>query len=99
MGTPFNQTHSDRSPMDGRLTTDDDARATELLTLTRENAELRLQLAETQDQCVELAIDAGELHVLVEALQTQLAHVEGQRDAWQAEALRLSGHSSRQRRG
>ena len=33
-----------------------------MLTLVTENAELRLQLAEAQDQCVELAVDAGELH-------------------------------------
>jgi hypothetical protein len=60
-----------------------------LLELATENAELRLQLAESQGQCIELAVDAGELHVEMTALRVRLAHVEKQRDAWQAEAERL----------
>ncbi|MCC0808073.1 hypothetical protein FPV16_17960 [Methylobacterium sp. W2] len=44
-----------------------------MLTLATENAELRAQLAEVQDQCVELAVDAGEPHAEVEALRRNLA--------------------------
>ena len=40
-----------------------------VLTIATENAELRLQLAEAQDQCVELAVDAGELHAEIETLR------------------------------
>jgi septal ring factor EnvC (AmiA/AmiB activator) len=72
---------------------DADAPATELLTLATENAELRLQLAETQDQCVELAVDAGELYAEIETLRAQLAEVSDQRDAWQAEAERRDGRA------
>lgn len=57
-----------------------------LLELATENTELRLQLAEAQDQCVELAVDAGELHAEVEALRAQLVEVERERDAWRDEA-------------
>ncbi|WP_336491914.1 hypothetical protein [Methylobacterium nigriterrae] len=60
-----------------------------LLELTTENAELRLQLAEAQEQCVEMAVDAGELHAEIRVLQTQLAAAERDRDAWRAEAERL----------
>lgn len=38
-----------------------------------ENSELRLQLAELQDQCVELAVDNGALHAEIEALRRELA--------------------------
>ncbi|WP_279605150.1 hypothetical protein [Methylobacterium sp. E-016] len=38
-----------------------------------ENAELRLQLAEAQDQLIEMAVDAGELQALIEGLQAELA--------------------------
>ena len=54
-----------------------------LLILAGENAELREQLAEVQDMLMETAIDAGQLHARIEELQ-------GQRDAWRAEAERLS---------
>jgi septal ring factor EnvC (AmiA/AmiB activator) len=64
-----------------------------LLELATENAELRLQLAESQDQCIELAVDAGELHVEITALRVRLAHIEKQRDAWQAEAERRDGRA------
>src|SRR3954451_2334136 len=60
-----------------------------LLELAAENTEFRLQLAEAQEQCVELAVDAGELHVEIEALRAQLAQVEQERDAWRTEAERL----------
>ena len=65
-----------------------------VLVLATENAELRLQLAEAQDQCVELAVDSGELHAEVEALRAQLAEVSEQRDAWQAEASRIGRRSA-----
>ncbi|MCJ2127374.1 hypothetical protein [Methylobacterium sp. E-045] len=53
-----------------------------LLTLATENAELRAHLAEVQDQCVELAVDAGELHAEVEALRRELTEVRAERDEW-----------------
>jgi RES domain-containing protein len=67
--------------------------AAELLALATENAELRLKLAEAQDQCIELAVDAGELHVEITALRLRLARVVKQRDAWQAEAERRDGRA------
>ncbi|KQO49975.1 hypothetical protein ASF08_22720 [Methylobacterium sp. Leaf85] len=57
-----------------------------LLTLATENAELRAHLAEVQDQCVELAVDAGELHAEIEALGCELATIRAERDAWRAKA-------------
>ena len=64
-----------------------------VLALTVEIGELRTQLAEAQDQCVELAVDAGELHAEIEALRAQLAEVERERDAWRVEAERLTSRS------
>ncbi len=52
----------------------------ERLALELEVAELRQQLAETQEQCVELAIDAGELHAENMALRRELAHMYAERD-------------------
>ena len=63
---------------------------TDFLLLAAENTELRLQLAEAQDQCVELAVDAGELQAEIEALRARLAEATDQRDVWRAEADRLS---------
>jgi septal ring factor EnvC (AmiA/AmiB activator) len=63
-------------------------RTAEFLAIVIENAELRTQLAETQDNCVELAVDAGELHFEIEALRTRLVQAERDRDAWRAEAER-----------
>lgn len=57
-----------------------------ILELATENTELRLQLAEVQDQCVELAVDSGALHAEIEALRAQLVDVERQWEAWCAEA-------------
>lgn len=57
-----------------------------LLALATENAELRLQLAEAQDQCIELAVDSGELHAEIQALRAQLVEVERERDVWRTEA-------------
>ena len=51
-----------------------------LVALTAENAELREQLASTQDMLVETAIDAGNMHALVETMRTE-------RDAWREEAF------------
>ena len=55
---------------------------TDLLALAVENAELRFALAEAQEQCVELAVDAGELHATINELQARLAVLEAERDAW-----------------
>ncbi len=54
---------------------------TDLLALAVENAELRLALAEAQEQCVELAADAGELHATINELQARIASIEVERDA------------------
>ena len=43
------------------------------LAVVIENAELRVQLAETQDMLIEMAVDAGELHARIDELQAQLA--------------------------
>jgi hypothetical protein len=59
-----------------------------LLALATENAELRGQLAQAQDMLVETAIDAGNLHALIEAIQIE-------RDAWQAEAEALRARLAR----
>ncbi|TXM67337.1 hypothetical protein FV226_22140 [Methylobacterium sp. WL12] len=63
-------------------------RSADFLAVVIENRELRAQLAEVQDQCVELAVDAGELHAEVEGLRSRLAKAEQERDAWRAEAER-----------
>ena len=57
-----------------------------ILALAVENTELRTQLAEVQEQCIELAIDTGDMHARLEALQAQMAVIEAERDAWRAEA-------------
>ncbi|MCJ2022789.1 MULTISPECIES: hypothetical protein [unclassified Methylobacterium] len=59
-----------------------------LMALATENAELRGQLAQAQDMLVETAIDAGNLHALIEAVQIE-------RDAWQAEAEALRARLAR----
>lgn len=65
-----------------------DQRSAELLAVAIENAELRQILAEVQDQCVELAVDAGQLHVEIEVLQFRLAQAESECSAWRTEAER-----------
>lgn len=52
-------------------------RSAEFLAVLLENAELRQALAAAQDQCVELAVIAGELHGEIETLRLRLAEVEG----------------------
>ncbi|KQO45558.1 hypothetical protein ASF32_21480 [Methylobacterium sp. Leaf91] len=44
-----------------------------LLAPATENGEIRSQLAEAQGQCVELAVNAGELNAEVEAPRRELA--------------------------
>ena len=53
-----------------------------LVVIARENADLRQQLATAQDMLMETAIDAGNLHALIEAAQVE-------RDGWLDEAERL----------
>lgn len=65
---------------------DTSQRSADFLAVVIENAELRQQLADVQDQCIELAVDAGELHAEIEALRTRLAQAEKDRNAWQMEA-------------
>ena len=55
-----------------------------ILELATEVAELRIQLAETQDLCVEMAVDAGALHAEYRALHEELTAVRFERDAWAA---------------
>jgi hypothetical protein len=59
-----------------------------LLALAAKNAELRKQLAFAQDMLVETAIDAGNMHALVEAMRTE-------RDVWREEAVQLQGRLMR----
>ncbi|MEA1835281.1 hypothetical protein U8607_24725 [Methylobacterium durans] len=66
--------------------TNDPQLAAELLALAAENVELRLQLAEAQEQCIELAVDAGDLQAEIEMLRARLAEVE--RDEWRRAAGR-----------
>ncbi|KQP86008.1 hypothetical protein [Methylobacterium sp. Leaf117] len=63
-----------------------DQRSADFLAVVMENAELRQQLADVQDQCVELAVDAGELHAEIEILRARLAQAEKDRDVWRTEA-------------
>lgn len=48
-----------------------------LLELVAENAELRLHLAEAQEQCIEMAVDAGALQAEIDALRAELAELRG----------------------
>lgn len=66
--------------------TNTDQRSADFLAIAIENAELRQQLADVQDQCVKLAVDAGEQHAENEALRHRLAQAERDRDAWRTEA-------------
>lgn len=53
----------------------------EMLALVSEIVELRLQLAEAQDQCVEMAVDAGYLHAEIDDLRRELAAFRREREA------------------
>ncbi|TXN46306.1 hypothetical protein [Methylobacterium sp. WL7] len=66
---------------------DTDTNAT-ILAVAVENAELRAQLAEAQELLIGLAVDGGEQHARIEALQAELAQVRDNRDTSRAEALR-----------
>ncbi|NEU15090.1 hypothetical protein G3T14_23980 [Methylobacterium sp. BTF04] len=62
------------------------------LAIVLENVELREQLSNVQDQCVELAVDAGEQHAEVEALRAQVIALGEDRDRWRIIAeRRLAG--------
>ena len=50
------------------------ARDVALLELAAENAELRLQLAEAQEQCIEIAVDAGAFQAEIDALRAKIAY-------------------------
>jgi hypothetical protein len=65
-----------------------DVMAALLLALAAENAELREQLASAEGMLVETAIDAGNMHTLVEAMRTE-------RDAWREEAELLQAQLAR----
>lgn len=53
-----------------------------------EISELRRQLAEVQDQCIELAVDAGAMHAENAALRAELAETRVDRDAWRSQGTR-----------
>ena len=46
-----------------------------LLELAAENAELRLRLAEAQEQCIEMAVDAGALQAEIDALRAEIGEL------------------------
>lgn len=69
--------------------------AADFLDVVSQNVELRLELAEAQDQCIELAVDAGELHAEIEALRRELVDVRAERDAWQSRCERAACGSQR----
>ena len=65
-----------------------DDQAPLLLAVAVQNAELREQLGAAQNLLLETAIEAGQLHARLEALQIE-------RDAWRAEAERRAGRRAR----
>jgi chromosome segregation ATPase len=66
-----------------------------IASLTRENAELKRQLASAQDLLVESAIEVGDLRAGIDALRTELTEAQATRDAWRDEAERLVGWGAR----
>ena len=64
--------------------TDGRQHATDFLAVVLENVELRQQLAEVQDQCIELAVDAGGLHAEIQSLRAQLLDAERACDRWRS---------------
>lgn len=72
--------------------TDSGQRTTDLMAIALENVEPHQQLAKVQDQCIELAVDAGGLHAEIEMLRAQLLAAEQACDRWRALAeQRLAG--------
>ena len=61
-----------------------------LLELATENAELRIQFAEAQDQLIEMAVDAGELQALIESLRAELAEARAELNAGHVQKVRLA---------
>ncbi|ACA17950.1 hypothetical protein M446_3569 [Methylobacterium sp. 4-46] len=55
-----------------------------LLELVADLADLRRQLAEAQDHCVEMAVDAGYLHEEIRHLRRALAAARREKEALQA---------------
>jgi septal ring factor EnvC (AmiA/AmiB activator) len=55
-----------------------------VLELVSEVAELRRQLAEAQEHCVEMAIDAGYLNEEIRSLRRELTAARREKDALQA---------------
>lgn len=63
---------------------------TATLALAVKVADLRAQLAEAQAQGIELAIDTGELHRVIDELSAETARLRADRNAWRSEARRRS---------
>ena len=61
-----------------------------VLELASELAEMRLQLAEAQDQCIEMAVDAGHLLAEIRDLRRDLTATRRERDGY-LERLRTRG--------
>jgi len=77
--TPLKETSLRFEPAPGGTASSDSSsgvRDTDLLILAVENSELRCQLAELQDQCIELAVDNGALHAEIEALREELMELK-----------------------
>ena len=55
---------------------------TTILELAVEISELRAQLAESQDQCIEMAVDAGHLHAEIRQLRRELSASNRERDGY-----------------
>ncbi|MGU3359085.1 hypothetical protein ACLBWX_01995 [Methylobacterium sp. M6A4_1b] len=58
---------------------DREAVGARVLELMVENTELRLQLAEAQEQCIEMAVDAGALQAEIDALRDEVASLRAGR--------------------
>jgi hypothetical protein len=69
-----------------------------IVALAIEAAELRDQLAATQELLIETAVDAGQLHAELEVVRQELATMQVERDAWRLEAERLGEGAETRRR-
>ncbi|WP_407523725.1 hypothetical protein [Methylobacterium oryzisoli] len=58
-----------------------------ILELVSEVADLRRQLAEVQDHCVEMAIDAGYLNDEIRSLRRELTAARREKDALHAKLI------------